>query len=677
MEIERLGPYQIVGKLGRGGMGTVYEGVHRETGEPAAVKLLSAALAQEEGFRSRFEAEIETLRKLNHPNIVRLFGFGEQEGHLFYSMELVNGNSLEEELRHGRRFEWREVTRIGIETCRALRHAHDRGVIHRDIKPGNLLMTADGTVKLSDFGIARLFGYSKLTSAGSVLGTAEYMAPEQAEGRPVDQRADLYSLGSLLYALLAQRPVFRGKSLPEMLHQQRFEQPEPIRKYAPDVPEELERILSQLLEKDPARRIPNADILARRLESMLHALSLGPETVEAGKSWFLTDTDGATVVPKAAEDAVGAAPPAGDLQVTQAMTQKTPEAALDDKAAFDKAACDITSKFAKAPALDDAAATTIFSGALKGPPPVPPAVSADKASSDAGPPIPPVVPPAILADQKIVIPVPPASPVPPVPPITPVPPTPPVPPVSRFVAVSEEELDEIVEEEPRPVFSWQTGAIVIALALMGATALWVLKQPTADELYQRIKTKTADGTIQSIRQAEDDINNYLDHYSNKKSAAEIRKYQTEIELDRMQREFDLLSKRLVNKKKLQPIGQAYAEARNYVQLDPEVGMAKLQAIVDLYEQPGHGAGASEQELCLILVNRHLAQLRGELKKRQADQLEMIQDRLSAADALQSSDPNRAEAMYRAVVELYGQKPWAAEPVERRRKALQAKTIGKP
>ena len=187
MEIEWLGPYQIVGKLGRGGMGTVYEAVHRETGEPAAVKLLSAALAREEGFRSRFEAEIETLRKLRHPNIVRLFGFGEQEGELFYAMELVNGNSLEEELRGGRAFDWREVTRIGIETCRALRHAHDRGVIHRDIKPGNLLLTADGRVKLSDFGIARLFGHTRLTSAGNILGTAEYMSPEQAEGKPVER----------------------------------------------------------------------------------------------------------------------------------------------------------------------------------------------------------------------------------------------------------------------------------------------------------------------------------------------------------------------------------------------------------------------------------------------------------------------------------------------------------
>ena len=117
MELERLGPYDIVGTLGRGGMGAVYKAVHRETREAAAVKLLSADLAGEEGFRSRFEAEIETLRKLRHPNIVRLIGVGQQGELLYYVMELVDGNSLEEELRRGRRFDWREVTRIGVETC--------------------------------------------------------------------------------------------------------------------------------------------------------------------------------------------------------------------------------------------------------------------------------------------------------------------------------------------------------------------------------------------------------------------------------------------------------------------------------------------------------------------------------------------------------------------------------
>src|SRR5882757_1279958 len=160
MHFEQLGPYRIGRQLGRGGMGTVFAGVESASGEAAAIKVLSAALAHVEGFRERFESEIESLRKLRHPNIVRLLGFGEQDGLLFYAMELVEGKSLEEELRSGRRFDWDEVTDIGIQVCRALKHAHDRGVIHRDIKPANLMYTAEGEVKLSDFGIAKLFGNS-------------------------------------------------------------------------------------------------------------------------------------------------------------------------------------------------------------------------------------------------------------------------------------------------------------------------------------------------------------------------------------------------------------------------------------------------------------------------------------------------------------------------------------
>jgi len=279
MEFEQLGPYRIVRELGRGGMGTVFEGVNLETDEPAAVKLLAAPLAAEDDFRNRFEAEIEALRKLNHPNIVRLFGFGEQDGQLFYAMELVEGRSLESDLGRGRRFDWREVTQIGIETCRALRHAHDRGVIHRDLKPGNLLLSNEGQLKLSDFGIARLFGYSRQTVVGSVLGTAEFMSPEQAEGRPTGPRSDLYALGAVLYVLLARRQLFQTQSFREMLDKQRYERPDPIGEHAPDTPLKLQAIIGQLLEKDPARRIPNAAVLARQLEEMQQSLSfpLDPE----------------------------------------------------------------------------------------------------------------------------------------------------------------------------------------------------------------------------------------------------------------------------------------------------------------------------------------------------------------------------------------------------------------
>ncbi len=274
MQPEQLGPYRLGKMLGKGGMGTVYEGVEIDSGQPAAIKVLSPSLAGEEGFRDRFEAEIESLKKLRHPNIVRLLGYGEQAGTLFYAMELVRGTSLEEELRAGRRFDWREVTQIGIKLCRALKHAHDHGVIHRDLKPANVMLTAEGDVKLSDFGIARLFGNTRLTGDGGVLGTAEYMAPEQAAGSPLTDRCDQYSLGGLLYALLAGRPPFRAKTLVEMLQLQRYAEPEPVTRYAPQTPAELARIVQQLLEKDPQRRFANTLILARSLEAMEHGLSI-------------------------------------------------------------------------------------------------------------------------------------------------------------------------------------------------------------------------------------------------------------------------------------------------------------------------------------------------------------------------------------------------------------------
>jgi eukaryotic-like serine/threonine-protein kinase len=608
MDIEQLGPYRIVDELGRGGMGAVYKAIHRETGEEAALKLLSPSLAHEEGFRSRFEAEIETLRKLRHPNIVRLFGFGEQDLLLFYVMELVDGSSLEQELRQGRRFDWREVTRIGIETARALRHAHDRGVIHRDIKPGNLLLATDGRVKLSDFGIARLFGYSKLTSVGNVLGTAEYMAPEQAEGRPVDARADLYSLGALMYALLARRPLFRGKSLPEMLHKQRFEQPEPIRSLVPDLPDEFERILNQLLEKDPDRRIPNADILARRLEQMQQSLSVVSETLEADPSWFHSD-ESPEVEPARTE----VASPLNEIPVTLDIGQP-----LDQTPSSEEA-------FPASVALENGP------GQDKTPP----------ASSG------PVAPPAA-----------------------------PAPPTGRFVVVSEDELGDSDEEDGRPpVFSWQTGVLVVSLLLVGLTMWWFLQPPTAESLYKRIKDKIADGSIDSIRLAKDDIHDFLIRFSYDHNAAELRNYERELELANLQRDFDLMNRRSTKTGALQPIEQAYSEAMNYAKLDPELGAAKLQAILDLYRDSERNSEANEQ--CLVLAQRRLTQLREEIKKRAAQQIDLIEKRLKAADALRKSEPERAEAMYRAVVELYSDKPWAADVVHRAHESLKKPSAKKP
>ncbi len=268
MTFEQLGPYRIESVVGRGGMGTVYAAYDIESGEKAAVKVLSSSVAADENFRERFGAEIETLKRLRHPNIVQLYGYGEQDGHLFYAMELVEGCSLEDELYRGRRFDWREATHVGIDVCRALKHAHDSGVIHRDIKPANLLYSTEGKVKLSDFGIAKMFGGNRLTSDGGVLGTADYMAPEQAEGKPLTHRCDLYSLGSVLFALLAGRPPFHGNSFAEVIHQLCNAKPPRISRFADNVPEEFEQVLLQLLSKDPKKRIPTAIALGNRFEAM-------------------------------------------------------------------------------------------------------------------------------------------------------------------------------------------------------------------------------------------------------------------------------------------------------------------------------------------------------------------------------------------------------------------------
>lgn len=278
--LEQLGPYKIQRRLGQGGMGTVYAAVHNETGATAAVKVLSTIQGTNSSLRARFDAEIETLKKLKHPNIVQLFGYGEQEGHLFYAMELVVGSSLHDLLGKGRAFTIAETIRWGIQVAMALKHAHDSGVIHRDLKPANLLLTETGDVKLADFGIAKLFGGTQLTADGGIIGTADYMAPEQAEGKPITSRCDLFSLGCVLYALLAGRPPFAGKTVPQVLHALRFDAHLPIRRVVTDAPPELGAIIDELLEKEPERRLPTALVVANRLRALEHGLAHRAKRVE-------------------------------------------------------------------------------------------------------------------------------------------------------------------------------------------------------------------------------------------------------------------------------------------------------------------------------------------------------------------------------------------------------------
>ena len=253
-------------------MGAVYEAEDPATDRLVAVKMLAAHFGDDATLRRRFAVEIDTLKSLSHPGIVRLLAFGEDDGRPYYAMELVRGRTLEQILRAGRRFSCAETIALALEITRALKSAHDHGVVHRDLKPANLLFPdqpADGvTVKLADFGIARLFGDAGHTQVGTIIGTAEYMAPEQAAGSPVDHRADLYALGLVMFAMLAGRPPFQGSHVAEVIQRQRTEPAPRVSTFVPNMLPTLDELIDRLLTKDPAQRPASALALGRLLSAI-------------------------------------------------------------------------------------------------------------------------------------------------------------------------------------------------------------------------------------------------------------------------------------------------------------------------------------------------------------------------------------------------------------------------
>ena len=269
---DRLGKWVIHRELGRGGMGRVYLAQEEIGGRVAALKVLTAELAQESGFLQRFQREIETLSQLDHPHIVRFYESGFENGLHFYAMEYVDGSSFEEILEHDGRLPWKEVLDTALQICPALKHVHDHGIIHRDLKPANILRTTAGVAKLTDFGIAKIFASQHLTATGGVIGTAEFLSPEQAAGKPVSKRSDLYSLGAVLYTLLTGRPPFVGDSFVDLLHKHRYGQFDAPGTVIPELPREMDEVVCQLLEKDPAKRPPDCLVLSRQLESLRRKL---------------------------------------------------------------------------------------------------------------------------------------------------------------------------------------------------------------------------------------------------------------------------------------------------------------------------------------------------------------------------------------------------------------------
>ena len=269
MPPDQIGPYLIEEKVGAGGMGTVYRGRHAETGQVAAVKVLPATLAREDGFVARFNREIEAMRQLSNPHVVALYDHGEADGTWYYAMEFVEGETLTNRIRRDRRLPWREAVTMAIQICAALKAAHDAGIVHRDLKPSNLLLGTGGEVKLTDFGVAQVFAAGKLTKTGGIVGTAEFMSPEQARGSRATKKSDLYALGAVLYLMLTGQPPFRGKTALEVMQQHQYRPFDKPSRYVEDLPPWLEAIVCELLEKDPDKRPPDAYVLSRRLQDGL------------------------------------------------------------------------------------------------------------------------------------------------------------------------------------------------------------------------------------------------------------------------------------------------------------------------------------------------------------------------------------------------------------------------
>jgi eukaryotic-like serine/threonine-protein kinase len=291
---EIAGRYELEGRLGAGGMSTVFLGRDRVLERPVAIKLLAEHLSDDEAFVARFRREALAAAKLQHPNIVQVFDSGEDadSGRHFIVMEYVAGPSCADMLRERSQLGIDETVNIVRDACHGLEYAHRAGVVHRDVKPGNLLLAeGTGSIKLADFGIAKAAEQTRITQVGAVLGTAAYLSPEQATGAEAEPPSDLYSLGVCAYQFLAGRLPYEYSSLTELALKQQEDQVEPIVTYRPDVPPALDMAVRRCLERDPALRYPSALDMATALEGGLHGQEPGTAQFQTASTQMMGDDD--------------------------------------------------------------------------------------------------------------------------------------------------------------------------------------------------------------------------------------------------------------------------------------------------------------------------------------------------------------------------------------------------
>jgi beta-lactam-binding protein with PASTA domain/predicted Ser/Thr protein kinase len=270
------GRYRILRRLGSGGMADVYEAEDTQLGRRVALKLLHRRFAEDGEFVERFRREASAAAGLSHPNVVQVFDRGEWDGTYYIAMELLEGRNLKQVVREHGALEPALAVDIVLQILKAARFAHRRGVVHRDIKPHNVIVDEEGRAKVTDFGIARA-GASDMTETGSIMGTAQYLSPEQAQGQPVDARSDLYSIGVVLYELLTGAPPFDADSAVTIALKQVAEDPLPPQQRNPAVTPALDAVVMRSLRKDPAERFQDADEFIAALESAMTGAYVPPD----------------------------------------------------------------------------------------------------------------------------------------------------------------------------------------------------------------------------------------------------------------------------------------------------------------------------------------------------------------------------------------------------------------
>ena len=699
MEAQHIGPYILIKRLGRGGMGAVYEARHGETNDHVAVKVLASHLADDIGLKERFEAEIQTLKPLRCPGIVQLIAYGEDDGQPYFAMELVEGQSLEKLIRGGRKFSPEEVTGLSIEIARALKVAHNHGIIHRDLKPANLLVADDAVkagarIKLADFGIAKLFGAASQTAHGSIVGTAEFMAPEQAAGKTLDARADLYTLGLVMFTMIAGRPPFRGTQLTEIISKQLRDTPPRLNSLHLDIPDELDTLIAELLAKDPTKRPASALAVGRRLSSIMESLS-GKDTEEQqrlasdapsliiklnadpntptkhDRSSALTQPPThAAKAPQASISSIDLLAETKD-KTRSAAEEKTPnsiDATTEHPRSFSENDRDIETSqssecvtAAKKQSPETVNAEDNYHKSAKHEIPLhhrPTRQATGNAekqttSNDTD-----------LAAETLVD-----------------------KPERRFVTV--EDLDNAArrkdDQDRSKLVRIDTLITFITVALGLVAAYWVTRPRTADQLFQTItaESQSADPDLRSIRA---ELDQFLNQYPADRRAASIASLQQELRVDILEAR---MRRRVIGPRSVSAIERDYRSALTRETESPTAALKAMEAVLTLYPhkqlQSDDMYSAVDYEIWLKLIQRQIKRLELPAKIEQeediaratkvVDKANALYDQALAKDNSVDADKllEQSSRMLQSVIQTYSGRPHAADIVQAAKRALETTT----